>query len=167
MVFFLPVLSAFIWYMVASNIHDKADFDKRDLAASLSPAFDNDQVSATINNALAKAGFDAEEVELFRTGYHYAVDQFDGNEDELRQLLSVVLTKALDAPDVEKIDGALDVLGDKLDGILPRDVDTTSGSDDGVKTGHVITTDSTDSDNDLVARDIGLAEIVATLFGAG
>ncbi|KAM0705917.1 hypothetical protein Q7P35_007277 [Cladosporium inversicolor] len=154
-----------IVYLVASNVHGKVDFDKRDLSSDL----DNAQVSASINDAFAKAGFDAAEIEKIRSGYHVVVDEFDDNEDESRQLLSVALSKNLDAPDVEKIDGALYVLGDKFDKLIPRDVDTTtgsgSGSDDGVKTGHVIIIDSTDSDDDLVARDLDLAEIVATLVG--
>ena len=150
---------------IIANIHGKVDFGKRDLTASRSSAFDGDQISATINDALAKAGFDADEADSLLAGYHVAVDQFDDNEDESRKLLSDVLLKVLEQPDVEEVDGALDGLGDKADGLVPRDVDTTAGPNDGKKTGHVVVIDSS---NGLAprGRDSSVAtvpELMATL----
>lgn len=169
MAMFLPTLTptwAWIGFLIGSNIHGRHDFDRRDLVASHSSAFDNDQVSATINSDLIKFGFDADEAEKLRAGFHAAVDQFDDNEDESRKLLSDILGKVLDHADVETIDGSLDVLGEKFDGLIPRSVDTTSGSKDSVKPGHIIITESTDSDsdNDLAPRDLDLSmtEIMAT-----
>lgn len=150
---------------IIANIHGKADFGKRDLTASRSSAFDGDQVSATINDALAKAGFDADEAESLLAGYHVAVDQFDDDEDESRKLLSDVLLKVLEQPDVEKVDGALDVLGDKADGLVPRNVDTTAGPNDGKKAGRVVVIDPS---HDLAPRDrdssvATIPELMATL----
>ncbi|GAB7328378.1 hypothetical protein MBLNU13_g00361t1 [Cladosporium sp. NU13] len=158
MPFFLHPLFLFF---VAAHIHGKVDFDKRDTIASRSPAFDSEKVSATINDAVAKAGFDADEAEAIRAGYHVAVDQFDDSEDESRKLMSDVLLKVLDDADVEKVGDALDVLGEKFDGLVPRDVDTTAGSKDDVKTEHIIVTDSS---NDLASRDVPTVfEIMATM----
>jgi len=151
------------WYFVASHIHGKGPFNKRDLTAFRSPSFDSDQVSATINKALTKAGYDADEVEAIRAGFHIAVDQSDENEDESRKLLSDVLFRVLDHSDVEKVDGALDVLGDKANELVQRDVDTTAGSKNGVKSGHIVVADSS---NDLAARDMdytSMAELMATM----
>lgn len=173
MFFFLPLgweIFAALGYVLGSNIHGHTNaFGKRDLAVPRSPVFDNDQVSADINHALAEFGFDADEAKDFRAGYHVAVDQFDDNEDESRKLLSDVLLKVLNAPDVETIDGSLDTLGDKFDGLIPRDADTTAGSRDGVKPGHVIVTESTESVNDLAPRDkvhVSFPEAMATFLGA-
>jgi hypothetical protein len=163
-------IAAVLGYAIGSNVHGHTNaFGKRDLAVPRSPVFDNDKVSADINHALAEFGFDADEAKDFRAGYHVAVDQFDDNEDESRKLLSDVLLKVLNAPDVETIDGSLDVLGDKFDGLIPRDVDSTTGSKDGVKPGHVIVTESTESVNDLSPRDkihVSFPEAMATFSEA-
>jgi hypothetical protein len=162
--FLIPV--AAIGYVIGTNVHGHTDlFGKRDLAVSRSPVFDNDQVSADINHALTTFGLDADEAKKFRAAYHVGADEFDDNEDESRKLLSDVLLKVLNAPDVEKIDSSLDVLGDKFDGLIPRDVDTTAGSKDGVRPGHVFITESTESVNDLAPRDathVSFAEAMAT-----
>ena len=158
-VFFLPQLVAA--YLIGSTIHGK-QIHERDLIAPRSSDFDNDKVSATINDALAKAGFDADEADSFLAGYHVAVDQFDDNEEESRKLLADVLLKVLDYDDVETVGGALDVLGDKADRLIPRDFDTTTGSNDGMNTDHVIVTDSS---NDLAARDVPMFfKIMATMI---
>jgi len=162
---------AWLGYMVGTNIAGKHDFDRRDLVTSHSPAFDNDQVSATINSDLTKLGFDADETQDFRAGFHAAVDQFDDDEDKSRELLSDVLSKVISNADIDTVDGSLDILGEKLHEILPRGVDTTTGSKEGVKPGHIIITESTDSDsdNDLAARDLDLsmAEFMATWIEHG
>lgn len=173
--FFFPFV--FSWeaiaalgYVLGSNVHGHTNaFGKRDLAVPRSPVFDNDQVSADINHVLGEFGFDADEAKDFRAGYHVAVDQFDDNEDESRKLLSDVLLKVLNAPDVETIDGSLDTLGDKFDGLIPRDAETTAGSKDGVKPGHVIVTESAESVNDLAPRDkihVSFPEAMATFSEA-
>lgn len=118
-----------IGYVVGSNVHGKHGSDKRDLDS----VFDSDKVSAAIDTAFAKAGFDDDEAEAFHAGYHVGVDEFDDKDDESRKMLSVVLSKAIDAADVEKVDDTLDILGDKLDGLFPRDIDTTDGSEADVK----------------------------------
>jgi hypothetical protein len=164
MFFLSPWVLAPIGFLIGTNVHGHTDwFDK---IGSRSPAFDNDQVSADINHALTKFGFDADEAKSLRAGYHVAVDQFDDNEDESRKLLSDVLLKVLNAPDVDTIDGSLDTLGDKFDGLIPRDADTTTGSKDGVKPGHVIVTESAESVNNLAPRDdkihVTFAEAMAT-----
>jgi hypothetical protein len=167
MFFLSPWVLGPIGYVIGTNVHGHTDwFDK---IGARSPAFDNDQVSADINHALAEFGFDADEAKDFRAGYHVAVDQFDDNEDESRKLLSDVLLKVLNAPDVETIDGSLDTLGGKFDGLIPRDADTTAGSKDGVKPGHVIVTESTESVNDLAPRDkihVSFPEAMATSLEA-
>ena len=159
--FFWPEI--LLGYLIGSNVHGK-HIHARDLIAPRSSAFDNDKVSAAINDALTKAGFDADEAESIRAGYHVAVDQFDDNEDDSRKLLSDILLNVLDYDDAEKVDGALDVLGDKADELIPRDVDTTAGSKDDVKPNdHIIVTDSS---NDLPSRDMDhmlMAELMATM----
>jgi hypothetical protein len=152
-----------IGYLIGSNVHGK-HIHARDLIAPHSSDFDNDKVSATINDALTKAGYDADEVGAIRAGFHIAVDQSDEKEDESRKLLSDVLLKVLDHSDVEKVDGALDVLGEKADGLVQRDVEATAGPKDGVKPAdHIVVTDSSD---DLAARDLdytSMAELMATM----
>jgi hypothetical protein len=159
----------YAWFAIGSNIHGK--HDRRDLTTSHSSAFDNDQASATINSDLTKLGFDADDSEKFRAGYHAVVDQFDDDEDESRELLSDVLGKVISNADIDTVDGSLDILGEKLHELLPRGVDTTTGSKEGVKPGHIIITESTDSDsdNDLAARDLDLsvAEFMATWIEHG
>jgi hypothetical protein len=164
---------AWIGYMVGTNIAGKHDFDRRDLVTSHSPALNNDQVSATINSDLTILGFDADETQDFRAGFHAAVDQFDDDEDESRKLLSDILSKVISNADIDTVDGSLDILGEKLHELLPRGVDTTSGYKEGVKPGHIIITESTDSDsdsdNDLAPRDLDLsmAEFMATWIEHG
>jgi len=166
MFFLSPWVLGPIGYVIGTNVHGHTDWFGK--IGSRSPAFGNDQASADINDALTKFGFDADEAESLRAGYHVAVDQFDDNADESRKLLSDVLLKVLNAPDVETIDSSLDTLGDKFDGLIPRDADTTAGSKDGVKPGHVFVTESAESAesvNDLSPHDkvhVSFAEAMAT-----
>jgi hypothetical protein len=97
-----------------------------DLITERSPAFDNKQVSDAINDALARAGFNAGEAAKIRNSYHVDVDQIDDNSDKSRQLLDEALSNILDKPDVKRIDAALDFLVGKLDGLVERDAETTA-----------------------------------------
>jgi hypothetical protein len=91
-----------------------------DLITERSPAFYNKQVSDAINDALARAGFNAGEAAKIRDSYHVDVDQIEDNSDKSRQLLDEALSNMLDKPDVKRIDAALDFLVGKLDGLVER-----------------------------------------------
>lgn len=99
-----------------------------DLIAPRSPASGNKAVSKAIDDALAKAGFNATEAEKLRGAYHVGINQIDDDSDKSRQLLDSALGKILNQADVKKVDDALDVLIGQLGGLVSRDVDAADAA---------------------------------------
>jgi hypothetical protein len=91
------------------------------------PPVSTKQISADINNALAKAGLDASESEKIRQAYHVGVGQIDDESDESRQALSGALSKILASDTVKHINADINHVVDTASSVVERDQDASAG----------------------------------------
>jgi hypothetical protein len=107
--------------------HVSADPPHEGHVAKRSPV-STKQISAAINNVLAKAGLDASESEKVRHAYDVGVDQIDDESDESRKALDRALSKILASDKVKHIDAHIDHVVDIASSIVERDLDASAGS---------------------------------------